>query len=79
MSYFASMHPFVRNTTGSMEFGGTVMNKYMNKGNKSGNKRKTTDTAELALQSSRQSHARATASGILAQFQQSTKFQKQLI
>lgn len=49
MSYFASIHPFIRNTTGSMEFGGTFMNKRFNRGNDGGSIRKTSDVAELAI------------------------------
>lgn len=49
MSYFASMHPFVRNATGCMEFGGTFMNKRLNRNNDGGSVRKTSDVAELAI------------------------------
>ncbi len=43
-----TLHPFVRNATGCMEFGGSFMNKHMNRGNNGGNIRKTSDTHELA-------------------------------
>jgi len=41
-------HPFIRNTIGCMEFGGSFMNKILGKDNKKGNIRRTTDTHELA-------------------------------
>ena len=47
-AYNASMHPFIRNAVGSMEFGGVVLNDYLNRGNKSGQKRLTTDAFQLA-------------------------------
>jgi hypothetical protein len=47
-AFFASLHPFIRNTVGSMEFGGVLLNKYLNRGNKAGNKRLTTDAFQLA-------------------------------
>ena len=43
-----AMHPFCRNTVGSMEFGGCFMNRHIHRGNKGGNTRKTTDCHELA-------------------------------
>jgi hypothetical protein len=45
---FASLHPFIRNSVASMEFGGVILNKYLNKGNKEGQKRLTTDIFQLA-------------------------------
>lgn len=47
-AFFASLHPFIRNTVGSMEFGGTFLNKYLHKSNKDKNKRYTTDGFQLA-------------------------------
>lgn len=47
-AYNASLHPFIRNTVGSMEFGGTFLNKYLVKDNQEGNKRLTTDAFQLA-------------------------------
>ena len=47
-AYNASMHPFIRNAVASMEFGGVVLNDYLNRGNKSGQKRLTTDAFQLA-------------------------------
>lgn len=44
----ASLHPFVRNAVGSMEFGGTFLNKRLNRGNDGGSIRRTTDAFELA-------------------------------
>lgn len=43
-----ALHPFCRNAIGSMEFGGCFMNRHINKGNKGGNTRRTTDCHELA-------------------------------
>lgn len=47
-AYFASLHPFIRNAVGSMEFGGVLLNKYLNKGNTKGQERLTTDAFQLA-------------------------------
>lgn len=47
-AYNATLHPFIRNTVGCMEFGGTFLNKRMNKGNNGGNHRRTTDVFQLA-------------------------------
>lgn len=47
-AFYASLHPFIRNTVGSMEFGGILLNKYLNKGNKEGQERLTTDAFQLA-------------------------------
>ena len=47
-AYNASMHPFIRNAVASMEFGGVVLNDYLNRGNESGQKRLTTDAFQLA-------------------------------
>ncbi len=44
----ASLHPFVRNTVGCMEFGGCFMNRRLSKGNASGSVRRSTDCMELA-------------------------------
>ncbi|MDE6326638.1 MAG: glycoside hydrolase family 97 catalytic domain-containing protein, partial [Duncaniella sp.] len=41
-----ALHPFVRNAIGCMEFGGCFMNRNINRGNKGGNKRITTDGHE---------------------------------
>ena len=41
-------HPFLRNTIGSMEFGGCFMNRHLNRGNTGGVTRRTTDCHELA-------------------------------
>jgi hypothetical protein len=46
--FFASLHPFIRNAVGSMEFGGVLLNKYLNKGNTKGQLRLTTDAFQLA-------------------------------
>lgn len=47
-AYNASLHPFIRNAVGSMEFGGVVLNKYLAKDNAARNKRLTTDVFQLA-------------------------------
>ena len=47
-AYFAALHPFIRNAVGSMEFGGVLLNKYLNKGNSKGQLRLTTDAFQLA-------------------------------
>lgn len=47
-AFFASLHPFIRNTVGSMEFGGTFLNKFLTKSNKDKNKRYTTDSFQFA-------------------------------
>lgn len=44
----ATLHPFIRNSVAIMEYGGTFLNKRMNKGNDGGNIRKTTDSFQLA-------------------------------
>jgi hypothetical protein len=44
----AAIHPFIRNTVGSMDFGGTVLNERYNRSNDGGNIRKTTDAFQLA-------------------------------
>lgn len=47
-AFYATLHPFIRNTVGSMEFGGVLLNKYLNKGNRQGQKRLTTDVFQIA-------------------------------
>ena len=42
------MHPFIRNAMGPMDWGGTIMNKYLSHDNKSRHKRYTTDIFEMA-------------------------------
>ena len=44
----ATLHPFIRNTVGSMEYGGCFMNRFMNKGNEKGIYRTTSDIFQLA-------------------------------
>lgn len=43
-----TMHPFCRNTVASMDWGGTIMNRFLSKDNKSRHKRYTSDTFEMA-------------------------------
>lgn len=47
-AFYASLHPFIRNTVGCMEFGGVLLNRHLNKGNKEGQERLTTDAFQLA-------------------------------
>lgn len=47
-AFYASLHPFIRNTVGSMEFGGTFLNKHLNRGNEKGSERLTSDAFQLA-------------------------------
>lgn len=44
----ATLHPFIRNAAAVMEYGGSFLNKRMNRGNDGGNIRRTTDAFELA-------------------------------
>ena len=43
-----TLHPFCRNATASMDWGGIIMNKHLSKDNKSRHSRKTTDIFEMA-------------------------------
>ena len=53
----ACLHPFVRNTVGSMEYGGTVLQKRLHKEPGRGNTRRTSDVFELATAVAFQSSA----------------------
>lgn len=44
----ACIHPFVRNIVGSMDFGGSTLNKFYNADNKTGSRRITSDVFALA-------------------------------
>ncbi len=44
----ATLHPFIRNATAIMEYGGSFLNRYMSRDNKSGNKRLTSQVFSLA-------------------------------
>ena len=44
----ACLHPFIRNSVGSMEFGGCFMNERLSKDNKGGTIRRTTDVFQIA-------------------------------
>lgn len=48
-AFNATLHPFIRNAVGAMEYGGTFMNRRMNRGNNGGNFRRTSDIFQLAL------------------------------
>jgi len=43
-----TLHPFCRNAVGTMDWGGTIMNKYLARDNKSRHPRHTTDIFEMA-------------------------------
>ena len=43
-----TLHPFCRNATAAMDWGGIIMNKWMSRDNKSRHTRKTTDIFEMA-------------------------------
>lgn len=47
-AFNATLHPFIRNTVGSMDFGGSTLNKYYNANNASGTQRVTSDVFALA-------------------------------
>lgn len=47
-AFNAALHPFIRNTVGSMEFGGCFLNKRLNRDNDGGTIRRTTDVFQLA-------------------------------
>ncbi len=47
-AYNACLHPFIRNTVGSMEFGPVLLNKRHNRTNDGGTTRKTSDIFQLA-------------------------------
>lgn len=53
----ATLHPFIRNAVGAMEYGGTFLNKRLDKSNKKGNIRRTSDAFQLALATIYQSPA----------------------
>ncbi len=44
----ATLHPFIRNSVAIMEYGGTVLNKRLNRGNDGGTRRVTGDAFQLA-------------------------------
>lgn len=47
-AFHATLHPFIRNAAGIMEYGGTVLNKRLNRGNDGGTIRCTGDAFQLA-------------------------------
>ena len=47
-AFNACLHPFIRNTVGSMDFGGTFLNKMYNRTNDGGCVRRTSDVFQLA-------------------------------
>lgn len=47
-AYNASLHPFIRNSVGAMEFGPVLLNKRHNRNNDGGTIRKTTDVFQIA-------------------------------
>lgn len=48
-AFNATLHPFIRNTVGCMEYGGTFFNKRLSRGNKKGTERKTSDAFQIAV------------------------------
>lgn len=47
-AFNATLHPFIRNAVGCMEFGGVFLNKRLNRSNDGGSIRRTTDIFQLA-------------------------------
>ena len=47
-AFNACIHPFIRNTVASMDFGGSTLNKHYNKDNEHGTTRRTSDVYALA-------------------------------
>jgi hypothetical protein len=47
-AFNATLHPFVRNAVGSMEFGPVLLNERLNRNNDGGNIRRTTDIFQIA-------------------------------
>jgi len=47
-AFNATLHPFIRNTVASMDFGPVLLNKRHNRGNNGGHTRKTTDIFQIA-------------------------------
>lgn len=48
-AFNATLHPFIRNAVGCMEFGGVFLNKCLNRSNDGGTIRRTTDIFQLAM------------------------------
>lgn len=48
-AFNACLHPFIRNTVGSMDFGGSALNKFYGADNKHGTVRRTSDVFALAV------------------------------
>ena len=47
-AFSATLHPFIRNATGIMEYGGTVLNRRLHRSNNAGTTRRTGDAFQLA-------------------------------
>ncbi|MDE5689975.1 MAG: glycoside hydrolase family 97 protein [Duncaniella sp.] len=47
-AFNATLHPFIRNSVGCMEFGGCFMNKHISRNNRDGHRRMTSDAFQLA-------------------------------
>ncbi|WP_081820668.1 glycoside hydrolase family 97 protein [Sediminibacter sp. Hel_I_10] len=47
-AFYASLHPFIRNSVASMEYGGVLLNTFLNKGNEKGQERLTSNAFQLA-------------------------------
>ncbi|MGJ7029965.1 glycoside hydrolase family 97 catalytic domain-containing protein [Niabella hirudinis] len=48
-AFNACLHPFIRNAVAAMEFGGSFLNKRLNRNNDGGSTRRTTDAFQLAV------------------------------
>ena len=48
-AFNACLHPFIRNAVAAMEFGGSFLNKRLNRNNDGGSVRRTTDAFQLAV------------------------------
>ena len=46
---YATLHPMIRNAAGAMEYGGTFLNRRMNRGDDGGSTRRSSDAFQLAL------------------------------
>lgn len=49
-AFNATLHPFIRNSTASMEFGGCFLNEHISRDNKRGTKRITSDIFQIATE-----------------------------
>ena len=59
--YELTLHPFIRNTVASMDWGGVIMNRYLSKDNRKRHPRKTSDVFEMATGITNQSSVNCVA------------------